>query len=50
MTPPRARTCGRISQTPVARVRGPGSGRVSMADITCDKTRERSRLIYAVRE
>lgn len=35
MTPPRARTWGRIGQTPVVRVRGRGSGRVSMAGMTC---------------
>ncbi|MFD8384868.1 transposase [Streptomyces sp. NPDC059679] len=50
MTPPRARTWGRIGQTPVVRVRGRGSGRVSMAGMTCYKPGERSRLIYAVRE
>ncbi|MFE9330406.1 hypothetical protein [Streptomyces sp. NPDC006925] len=31
MTPPRAKTWGRIGRTPVVRVRGRGSGRVSMA-------------------
>ncbi len=50
MTPPRARTWGRIGQTPVVHVRGRGAGRVSMADMTCYKSGERSRLIYAVRE
>lgn len=50
MTPPRARTWGRIGQTPVVRVRGRGSGRVSMTGMTCYKPGERSRLIYAVRE
>ncbi|MFE5192068.1 transposase [Streptomyces sp. NPDC056628] len=50
MTPPRARTWGRIGQTPVVRVRGRGSGRVSMAGMTCYKQGERSRLIYAIRE
>lgn len=50
MTPPRARTWGRIGQTPVVRVRGRGSGRVSMAGMTCYKAGERSRLIYAIRE
>jgi len=50
MTPPRARTWGRIGHTPVVRVRGRGSGRVSMAGMTCYKPGERSRLIYAVRE
>ncbi|MFD3591071.1 transposase [Streptomyces sp. NPDC058683] len=50
MTPPRARTWGRVGQTPVVRVRGRGSGRVSMAGMTCYKPGERSRLIYAIRE
>ncbi|WP_455711024.1 IS630 family transposase [Streptomyces hydrogenans] len=50
MTPPRARTWGRIGQTPVVRVRGWGAGRVSMAGMTCYRPGERSRLIYAVRE
>ncbi|MFH8520689.1 transposase [Streptomyces gelaticus] len=50
MTPPRARTWGRIGQTPVVRVRGRGSGRVSMAGMACFKQGRRSRLIYAIRE
>ncbi|MET8860876.1 transposase [Streptomyces sp. NPDC004579] len=50
LTPPRDRTWGRIGQTPVVRVRGRGSGRVSMADPTCYKPGERSRLIYRIRE
>ncbi|MER7692779.1 transposase [Streptomyces sp. NPDC097610] len=50
MTPPRARTWGRQGVTPVVHVRGRGSGRVSMAGMTCYKPGERSRLIYAIRE
>ncbi|WP_405656959.1 transposase [Streptomyces sp. RK9] len=50
MTPPRARTWGRIGQTPVVRVRGRGSGRVPMAGMVCYKPGERSRLIYGIRE
>ncbi|WP_455772866.1 IS630 family transposase [[Kitasatospora] papulosa] len=50
MTPPRARTWGRRGSTPVVRVRGRGSGRVSMAGMTCYKSGQRSRLIYAIRE
>ncbi|WP_436846685.1 IS630 family transposase [Streptomyces massasporeus] len=50
MTPPRARTWGRIGQTPVVRVRGRGSGRVSIAGMACYKPGQRSRLIYAIRE
>ncbi|MFE9171698.1 hypothetical protein ACFYNZ_19665 [Streptomyces kebangsaanensis] len=45
MTPPRARTWGRVGQTPIVRVRGRGSGRVSMAGMTCYKPGERTRLI-----
>ncbi|GAA2941655.1 hypothetical protein GCM10010518_30980 [Kitasatospora cinereorecta] len=50
MTPPHARTWGRRGSTPVVRVRGRGSGRVSMAGMTCYKPGERSRLFYAIRE
>ncbi|MEU5480519.1 transposase [Streptomyces mirabilis] len=50
MMPPRARTWGRIGQTRVVRVRGRGSGRVSMAGMPCYKPGERSRLISSVRE
>lgn len=50
MTPPRARTCTRRGCTPVVRVRGRESGRISMAGVTCYKPGERSRLFYAVRE
>ncbi|MFG2368225.1 transposase [Streptomyces mirabilis] len=50
MTPPRARTWGRKGCTPVVRVRGRGSGRVSMAGMTCYNPGKRSRLIYAVRK
>ncbi|PSM41443.1 DDE endonuclease [Streptomyces dioscori] len=50
MTPPRARTWGRIGQTPVVRVRGRGSGRVSIAGMACYKPGRRSRLIYGICE
>ncbi|AQW56471.1 transposase [Streptomyces violaceusniger] len=50
MTPPRARTWGWVGRTPVVRVRGRGSGRVSMAGMVCYKPGKRSRLIYAARE
>jgi hypothetical protein len=50
MTPPRARTWGRPDQTPVVRIRGRGSGRVSMAGMTCYKPGQRFRLIYTIRE
>ncbi|MFJ4368862.1 hypothetical protein ACIP4S_32665 [Streptomyces chartreusis] len=35
MTPQRARTWGRVGCTPAVRVRGRGSGRVSMAGMAC---------------
>ncbi|MFF0428605.1 transposase [Streptomyces sp. NPDC004520] len=47
-TPARVKTL--IGRTPVVRVRGRGSGRVSMPGMTCYKPGERSRLIYAIRE
>ncbi|XUL89933.1 IS630 family transposase [Streptomyces galilaeus] len=50
MTPPRARTWGQVGRTPIVRVRGRGSGRVSMAGMVCYRSGERSRLIYAIRE
>ncbi|MFJ1561365.1 transposase [Streptomyces mirabilis] len=50
MTPPRAKTWGRIGQTPVVRVRCRGSGRVPMTGMPCYKPGERSRLISSVRE
>lgn len=50
MTPPRARSWGRIGRTPVVRVRGRGSDWVSMAGMVCYKPGARSRLIYTIRE
>ncbi|MFE7565556.1 transposase [Streptomyces sp. NPDC057539] len=49
LRPPRARSWGRIGQTPVVRVRGRGSGRVSMAGMVCFRRGDRSRLIYSFR-
>ncbi|MFC9621273.1 transposase [Streptomyces sp. NPDC056930] len=49
MRPPRARSWGHIGRTPVVRVRGRGSGRVSMAGMTCFRRGDRSRLIYSFR-
>ncbi|MFI1338552.1 hypothetical protein ACH4U7_52670, partial [Streptomyces sp. NPDC020845] len=49
-TPPRAGARGRMGQTPVVRVRGRGSGRVSVAGMACLKPGRRSRLIPAIRE
>ncbi|MFJ3671175.1 transposase [Streptomyces sp. NPDC090106] len=50
MTSPRARIWGRKGRTPVVRVQGRGSGRVSMVGMTCYNPGERSRILYAVRE
>ncbi|WP_456303116.1 IS630 family transposase [Streptomyces mirabilis] len=50
MTPPRARSWGRRGRTPVVCVRGRGSGRVSMAGLSCYKPGKRSRMFYSVRE
>ncbi|MFF8281058.1 transposase [Streptomyces lateritius] len=49
MRPPRARTWGRIGHTPVVRVRARGSGRISMAGMSCFKQGRRSRLFYSFR-
>ena len=46
LRPPKARTWGRRGQTPVVPVSGKGSGRVSIAGLTCYRPGERSRLIY----
>ncbi|MEV6654958.1 transposase [Streptomyces sp. NPDC051219] len=50
MAPPRARTWGRVGRIPVVRVRGRGSGRLSMVGMCCFKPGSRSRLIYGLRE
>ncbi len=47
---PRAKTWGRRGCTPVVHVRGRGSGRVSMAGMTCYKPGERSRLFCSIHE
>ena len=45
MRPPRSRTWGRRGVTPVIRVRGGGTGRVSVAGLACYRPGCRSRLI-----
>jgi transposase len=50
LTPLRSRTWGRRGCTPVVRVRGRGSGRVSMAGMVCYQPGRCSRMFYAVRE
>jgi hypothetical protein len=49
LRPPKARTWGRRGHTPVAVVSGKGSGRVSVAGLTCYRPGERSRFVYRVR-
>jgi hypothetical protein len=46
MRPPGSRTWGRRGITPVIRVRGGGTGRVSVAGLACYRPGHRSRLIY----
>jgi len=49
LRPPKARTWAPRGRTPVARVPGKGSGRVSVAGLVCLKPGERSHLFYRVR-
>ena len=49
LRPPKARTWAPRGHTPVVRVSGKGSGRVSVAGLTCYKPGARSRLFYKVR-
>ena len=46
MRPPRSKTWGRRGITPVIRVRGGGTGRVSIAGLACYRPGHRCRLIY----
>ena len=46
MRPPRSRTWARRGITPLIRVRGGGSGQVSVAGLACYRRGHRSRLIY----
>jgi hypothetical protein len=46
LRPPRARTWGRRGITPVIRVRGSGTGHVSVAGLACYRPGDRCRLIY----
>jgi hypothetical protein len=46
LRPPWSRTWGRRGITPVIRVRGGGTGRVSVAGLACYRPGDRSRLIY----
>ena len=49
LRPPKARTWAPRGHTPVVRVSGKGSGRVSVAGLACYKPGTRSRLFYKVR-
>ena len=46
LRPPRSRTWARRGITPVIRVRGGGTGHVSVAGLACYRPGDRSRLIY----
>jgi hypothetical protein len=46
LRPPKARTWSRRGHTPVARVSGKGSGRVSIAGLVCLRPGRRGRLMY----
>ncbi|GAB3810815.1 transposase [Micromonospora zhanjiangensis] len=46
LRPPKVRTWGRRGHTPVVPVSGKGSGRVSIAGLTCYRPGQRPRLIY----
>jgi len=48
--PPRARTWARRGHTPVIRVRGGGTGHVSVAGLACYRPGFRSRLIYRLHQ
>ena len=49
LRPPKARTWARRGHTPVVRVCGKGSGRVSVAGLVCLRPGSRGRLFYRVR-
>lgn len=49
LRPPKARTWGRRGRTPVVRVSGKGSGRVSMAGMVCLKPGRRGHLFFRLR-
>lgn len=46
LRPARARTWAPRGQTPIVKVTGKGSGRISVAGLTCFRSGQRSRLIY----
>ncbi len=46
LRPPKARTWSRRGTTPIVRVSGKGSGRVSLAGLVCTRPGHRTRLIF----
>jgi len=48
LRPPKARTWSRRGHTPIIKVTGKGSGRVSLAGPVCSKPGQRTRLIYRI--
>ena len=50
LRPPKARTWAPRGRTPVVRVSGKGSGRVSVAGLVCLRPGARSHLYYRVRD
>jgi hypothetical protein len=50
MRPPKSRTWARRGHTPVIRVRGGGTGSVSVAGLACYRPGFRTRLIYRLHE
>jgi len=49
LRPPKARTWSRRGHTPIIAVSGKGSGRVSIAGLTCYKPGQRGHLFYRIR-
>ena len=49
LPPPKARTWARRGHTPVVRVSGKGSGRVSLAGLVCLSPGARGQLFYRMR-
>lgn len=50
LRPPKTRTWAKRGHTPVARVSGKGSGRISIAGLIAVKPGERTRFVYKLRE
>ena len=48
LRPPKGRTWAPVGATPIVKVSGKGSGRVSIAGLICVKPGERTRLLYRV--